>query len=536
MESDVFLQGNIERTVDNFDETFDVVVVGYGFSGAISALEAARAGAKVLLIEKGPVPGGISICSYGAVRCAMDEAPAFQYLKATNGGRTPDAVVRTLSRGMAGLESYVRDLASVNDAEVTTTKETGKTGANYPFVGYDAFYQTVINGVPNFDARAVYPWANGAPGGPILFKVVEDNLAREDIDIRLNAEALRLIASNAENEVAGVTYRDAGGIRRIKARRGVILASGGFEGSPAMQDQYWEGRPVLPAAAARNTGDGLMMAQDFGAQLWHMWHFHGAYGFRSADPDYPYGIRVKRLPDWIPNGSGFVARRDETGGIDANQVKMVWILLDRDGRRYMNEYPPYTHDTGHRAMHRFDTERQDYPRIPSYLICDENGRKLYPLGRPTSNDEGLRLEWSNDNSREIEAGILKRAGSIAELAGLLGLDAAAVENSVAIWNQACRDESDGEFGRPPGTMTPIDSPPFYGAPVWPVVSNTQGGPVRDDRQRVVNVTGEPVARLYAVGELGSAFGHLYMSGGNIAECFISGRIAGPHAAALTPWA
>ncbi len=63
---------------------------------------------------------------------------------------------------------------------------------------------------------------------------------------------------------------------RIKARRGVILASGAFEGSPAMQDQFWEGRPVLPAAAARNTGDGIMMAQDLGAQIWHMWHFDGA--------------------------------------------------------------------------------------------------------------------------------------------------------------------------------------------------------------------------------------------------------------------
>lgn len=531
----MFLQTSVSRTVNDYDETFDVVVIGYGFSGAISALEAARAGAKVLLIEKGPVPGGISICSYGAVRCAMDESLAFEYLTATNGERTPDTVARTLSGGMAKLESYVRDLAKVNDADVTTTQVTGKVGANYPFTGYDTFYQTVVNGIPNFDARAVYPWANGAPGGPILFKVVEDNLAREDIDIRLNCEALRLISTGGENEVAGVIYRGPDGVRNIKARHGVILASGGFEGNPDLQDQFWEGRPVLPAAAKRNRGDGIMMAQDFGAQIWHMWHFHGAYGFRSADPDYPYGIRVKRLPDWVPNGGGFIARRDEGSDINSSQVKMVWILLDSDGRRYMNEYPPYTHDTGHRAMHRYDTERQGYPRIPSYLICDENGRKLYPLGRPTSNDEGLRMEWSDDNLNEIEAGIIKRADTVEELAALLALDTESVTRSIANWNQACSDGSDDDFGRPPGSMTPIDTPPFYGAPVWPVVSNTQGGPVRDNRQRVVNIMGEPVGRLYAVGELGSAFGHLYMSGGNIAECFISGRIAGPDAAGLSPW-
>jgi predicted oxidoreductase len=66
------------------------------------------------------------------------------------------------------------------------------------------------------------------------------------------------------------------------------------------------------------------------------------------------------------------------------------------------------------------------------------------------------------------------------------------------------------------------------------VSNTQGGPVHDARQRVLDPAGRPIARLYAAGELGSVFGHLYMSGGNIAECFVGGRIAGRGAAAETP--
>ena len=75
------------RAATSFDETFDVVVVGYGYAGAISALEAARAGAKVLLIEKSSVPGGISICSYGAVRSASDPDAAYRYLSTTNAGR-----------------------------------------------------------------------------------------------------------------------------------------------------------------------------------------------------------------------------------------------------------------------------------------------------------------------------------------------------------------------------------------------------------------------------------------------------------------
>ena len=87
----------IPRSVGDYDDEFDVVVVGYGFAGSVSALEAARAGARVLLVEKTGVPGGISICSYGSVRCALDAGKAHSYLTATNGGRTPDDVNRARS-------------------------------------------------------------------------------------------------------------------------------------------------------------------------------------------------------------------------------------------------------------------------------------------------------------------------------------------------------------------------------------------------------------------------------------------------------
>ena len=62
-----------------------------------------------------------------------------------------------------------------------------------------------------------------------------------------------------------------------------------------------------------NTGDGIRMAQDVGADLWHMWHYHGVYGFKHPDPNYPFGIRPKRLPDWIP---GEPARADVKSPVD----------------------------------------------------------------------------------------------------------------------------------------------------------------------------------------------------------------------------
>ncbi|HEY6993341.1 MAG TPA: FAD-dependent oxidoreductase [Xanthobacteraceae bacterium] len=508
------------RNVKSYDEEYDVVVVGYGYAGGIAAVEAASAGAKVLLLEKTSVPGGISICSYGAVRCAKSKKPAFDYLKATNGGRTPDDVIRVLADGMAEMEGYVRELASVNGSTVSTTEEYGK-GANYPLPGCETFYHTNIDWVPNFDARAVYPWAVGAPGGPRTFKVVADNVDDRGIDVRFNTRVLRLITNGASNEVVGVTAENRGEISRVRARRGVILATGGFEGSDEFREQFWEGTPVLPAAARHNTGDGIRMAQDVGAALWHMWHFHGAYGFKHSDPDYPYAIRVKRLPDWMPG-------REVTA-----DVKMAWILLDQSGRRYMNEYQPYTQDTTQRPLHYFDPVTQTYPRNPSLLVCDEKGCKMYPLGRPTSNDEGIHYEWSDDNLKEVESGVLKRANSLVELADMLEVDRGRMTDSIKRWNEACARGKDDDFGRPAGTMTSIDTPPFYGAPVWCVVSNTQGGPVHDAKQRIVDSFGRAVPRLFSVGELGSSFGHLYMSGGNIAECFVTGRVAGRNAAGLS---
>src|ERR1700693_6094104 len=105
-------QGHAELDNGVFDEAYDVIVVGFGFAGGIAAIEAARQGAKVLICEKMPQPGGISICSGGAVRCAATAEDAFSYLQATNAGTTPDDVLRVLADGMVAAESYLKWLVS----------------------------------------------------------------------------------------------------------------------------------------------------------------------------------------------------------------------------------------------------------------------------------------------------------------------------------------------------------------------------------------------------------------------------------------
>ena len=88
----------------------DVLVIGYGFAGAISAIAASDAGARVLLLEKQPDPGGISVCSAGGIRITGDPAKALAYLKATNAGTTPEDVLKRLADGMAEMPDYVARL------------------------------------------------------------------------------------------------------------------------------------------------------------------------------------------------------------------------------------------------------------------------------------------------------------------------------------------------------------------------------------------------------------------------------------------
>ena len=142
----------------------------------------------------------------------------------------------------------------------------------------------------------------------------------------------------------------------------------------------------------------------------------------------------------------------------------------------------------------------------------------------------MQLEWSADNSAEVAAGIIGRADSLDELARAIAVDVDQLHQQIQRWNGHCANEQDADFGRPRSSMLPISTAPFYYAQMWPIVSNTQGGPVHDARQRVLNPFGEPIAGLFAAGELGSVFGHLYLSGGNVSECFIGGRQAGREAA------
>lgn len=346
----------------------DVIVIGCGYAGATAAIAAADAGARVRVFEKAPRPGGISICSAGGLRIARRADAALAYLRATCGGKSPDDVLAVLAEGMTGLAERLRALA----APVGAVMETRDSPGNYPFPGAETFGFAYVEDIPGFEPATAWPHVRGARQGALLFRVLEANLeARPAIDLRCATPVARLIVE--QGAVCGVRLASGAAVRA----GAVVIAAGGFEAAPDMQAQYWPGGPALSAAYRHNTGDGIRMAQAAGADLWHMWHWHGCYGFRLPDPAYPFGIRVKRLPDWQP---------DATGAAQHPVPTMPWIVVDRDGQRFMNEYEPYLQDTGARPLADYDPMRQRHPRNPAWMITDLAGMAMYPLGKPTRND------------------------------------------------------------------------------------------------------------------------------------------------------
>ena len=158
---------NVTHEETAWDETVDVLVVGCGFAGACAAISAHDASANVLIVEKMPFPGGISILAGGGITTARDADAAFGYLQSTNAGTSPDNVLRALADGMASIHKFVEELAKVSGAKTGFIDRT----PNYPFPGRETFRFLQIEEVPGFDRAKTFPHAHTYGLGPNFFKV-----------------------------------------------------------------------------------------------------------------------------------------------------------------------------------------------------------------------------------------------------------------------------------------------------------------------------------------------------------------------------
>lgn len=496
----------MEPQSNNWDKSFDIIVVGYGFSGAVAAITASDLGNKVLLLEKMPHFGGNSILSGGAFRIASDPAGAFQYLRRTCLNTTPSDVLEVFAKGLTEIPSFMENLKSKYGLKFITKYGHG----TYKFPGGEALGEIKIaaDGLENFHGYPFVQIGLTNTAQP-MFRVLEHEIEKsEKIEVMLSSPVRELLTGGEDNRmVTGVVAENNGRRLRIRSRKGVVLACGGFENNEELKLQFLDLQPVYSVCSLGNTGDGILMAQKLGAKLWHTWHIHGSYGFKRPEHKVAFRHRFG-------------------GGRDMNGVRLMpWIVVDKFGKRYMNEQPIAGQDTPWRDISYYDAEIQDYPRIPSYLIFDEEGRKKGQLFVPHSNDGSFVYEWSTDNLKEIEKGWVKKSETIEKLANDIGMDSKALASTIEKWNSFCANSNDSDFNRPSKSMMAIKNPPYYAVDVYPIVTNTQGGIAHNVKQQVVDTFGNPIPRLYVTGELSSIFGHLYLQAGNNSECIVSGRLA-----------
>lgn len=487
-----------EQAPAHFDDTYDVVVIGYGYAGATAAITAHDEGASVLIIEKMPQGGGNSRVSGGQCFVAKPGAQVADalagYLDRLCLGTTPLGVLRAFAAGTQDLPEWVAGLGGTLAVPATTalaaTYPGAVTGPNFPAVAPD---------IDLFDKRSITS-PEQAPPSLRLWKLLSANVARRGIAVRTGTAALDLLPG-PDGRIAGVVTDSGDACRTVRARRAVVMCCGGFENDRDLKLDNTPSKRMRFAGNPGNTGDGIRMAQRVGADLWHMSRTSTFIGYQSDKFDAAFCIFF--------HDPGF-------------------IYTDRYGRRFVDETSIELHDFD-RVFAQLDYTTLEFPRQPSWGIFDERTRTAGPLTWLTSGYNRDAYQWSADNSAEVGAGWILAADTPAGLARQTGLDPGTLEATLRTYNQACRDGDDRMFGRPARLLRELE-PPYYALRLEPVMLNTQGGAVRDAAARVLDTRGEPIPGLFSAGEFGSIWGHFYPGAGNITECLVFGRISGRNAA------
>jgi succinate dehydrogenase/fumarate reductase flavoprotein subunit len=474
-----------------WDKEVDVVVVGCGGAGASAAITAHDLGAQVVLLEKDKRGGGNTRLAGGTIREYVDIQKAAKFFNAIFTDVSPEMSEAFVEEGSKNAD-WMRELGA--DLE---RAEAGR----FPPAPHVIWPH--LEGADGVGGR----WrVNGdsSVGGVNLWAVLERNVEKRNIETLFHTGAEKLV-TNDQKEVIGLIADGPNGEIRIRARRAVVLTCGGFQYNREMQRNFL-GIDFLAQGCLGNTGDGIKMSQELGADLWHMTAASCGIGYKFPEFDMPMGLGI-RSP--------------------------AYIYVDQDGKRFLDEAGVDVHAMAFDFSY-FDHKSLRYPRIPSYVILDET---TFRAGRLIGWCPGAIMDyyqWSPDNSTEIEKGWIKTAPTIRDLASEIGLKPDVLQETISKYNISCIGGYDPEFGRRQETLSSISTPPFYAIEIIPCLLNTQGGPKRNHKAQVLHVNGEPIKRLYSAGELGSVFNVLYPGAGNISECLAFGRIAGRNAAKEEP--
>ena len=494
-----------------WDEEHDIVIAGYGMAGTAAYIEAVEIdpNVDVVIYDKSDEAnaGGQAIASGQCVIFVQKEdIETFRtYMRNLNAPQViPEEDFNWLTN------EFATDLEWIQGALEPVGYEVGYSGGGalrwgtllveFPllegadFVGATGHFRDKNGGVP-FENGGCW---NG------FSKAAEYRGAKPLYE----HQVVSLIQDSVTKRVDGVAVKKPdGSIIYVKARKGVLLATGGYEGNLQMYRDFNGGDRIYNAGSPYVTGDGIKMQMAVGAQLWHMDNHTMSCG-------YFHGIKV---PDF------------ETCFI--RQFYMVhgaWMEVAADSTRYYNEADSYQRQHMKYYSHGQYVDVPIYRSQPVHIIFDDNCRKAQPMvnnwiGWPVTCRNPYN--WSADNSVEIEKGWIVKADTIEELAEKLGRDPAALRAEVDHFNAMVDAGEDADFGRDITTMAKIETGPFYAIEEVPAMPACSGGAKRNIKGQVLNWDDQPIEGLYSAGELGSLVCNLYQNGTYLHEAICSGRAA-----------
>jgi 3-oxosteroid 1-dehydrogenase len=543
-----------------FDEAqFDIVVVGSGAAGMTAALAAAHHGLRAVVLEKTDWFGGSTARSGGGIwapgnevlrQAGVRDTPeqARAYLAHVAGDCVPAERQRALLEHGPAMLAFVRAAAPVNFTWVPNYADyypeapgglaQGRSIEPVPLDGKMLGTELAHLNPPYLPApngmtitQADYRWLSLGPRHPramlasakVLARLARTRLLRQRTLSMGQALAAGLRAGLMAKEVpvwlgtpmtglhvedgrvTGVQVTRDGQPALIRASRGVVLAAGGFERNEQMRRRY-QRQPIgteWTTGSAGNTGDAIAAGQAAGAAL-------------DLMDDAWWGPSIP-----LSGGPYFCLAERSLPGC---------ILVNGAGQRFVNESAPYV-DAVH-AM--YDGHTEGNPHIPAWLIIDQRYRNSYVFA-------GL-LPRKPLPRRWYQAGAVYRAPTVAELAGQIGLDPAALAKTLVRFNEFAEAGRDEDFGRgdsaydryygdprqrPNPNLAPLRQAPYYAVKIVPGDLGTKGGLRTDARARVLREDGTPIAGLYAAGNTSAAvMGHSYAgAGATIGPAMTFGYIA-----------
>ena len=544
---------------EKWDYEADVVVVGEGFAGQTAAIEADRAGASVLVLEKAPekyAGGNSRVCGQGFVAPSPAIWDAYsEYLEAATAGvgfPVPDGWIKFFIEESYKSIEWFEDMG----AEVIPSPGIGTPGSWIPFFPHFPGADIIATETGCYRIGGEY----SGPGGNWYF--LDDWIKeRPGIKEMYLTPAKRLVQDPVTKAILGVvaeeggteTVREDGGRDvvggteiYVKAKRAVCICSGGYEFDQQMQRDFVGIARNYSWGTPFNTGEGLKMCMAVGANLRNMGTI-SAPTFMNVGPK----PEIKCAPEIMMPTAGAA------------------ILVGANNKRWRDEYRPVTGGISNKEIAGLETSqaghygtavvengvyvRDHYP-MPMHMILDEEARLSGPLFAYYAWAKQMEgYACSPDNSWELEHGWIVKADSISDLVTKLGREPdplfgrVPLEDTINRWNEFCAAGRDLDFdtgdplhvpyGRKKELLKPIPlEGTVYAIEIFPGCINTQGGPTRNTEAQVLNIEGKPIPRLYSAGELGGFWTLLYQCMSNVgADCYGWGRVAGQNGAAEEPW-